>query len=378
MKRRRGRQHDEQRHEVGRRHADDRVELDSRKLPRRLGGRREKGLGRRILPLVLDLLRGLPKKQVGADRRAEHGHEHGEIASRPFDMWHDKVERHRRPGHADREHRSHVSEKGERQPAQHGSVTRVTHIHFHERDHDGESPYVQPLRARQDQSDGGAHRAEIRPEVDHVGDQEQAHERIEEPRRIMAPHVGGEAPACHPPDIGADHLDRAHQRVGEKQRPDQAVAELSASLRIGRNSARIVVGSAGDEAWTEDVGKPRPVRLLDLIGSRTIDRSQSQALSSCGERPPTLICSSGVRHPPRVDDCARPFLRPLLREVVAGADEYAMFVRAGEFLRVMGRARIHAIRAAIDRDGRNGDWRLSREPDSISSYRGSPALGASP
>ena len=63
-----------------------------------------------------------------------------------------------------------------------------------------------------------------------------------------------------------------------------------------------------------------------------------------------------------VDDRARPFLRPLLRQVVAGAFEYAMLVRAGEFLRVIGGAGVYAVRVAVDGDGRNGDRRLSREP----------------
>ena len=149
MKSRRRRQHDEERDEIGRRHADDRVQPDARELPRRLGGRFEKRLGRRVLPLVLDLLRGLPEEQVGADRRAEHGHEHGEIAPRPFDMRHDKVERDRPPGHADDKHRGDIGEQGKREPAQHGSITRVAHENFHERDHDGEGGDVEPLRARQ-------------------------------------------------------------------------------------------------------------------------------------------------------------------------------------------------------------------------------------
>ncbi len=63
-----------------------------------------------------------------------------------------------------------------------------------------------------------------------------------------------------------------------------------------------------------------------------------------------------------VDHRARPCLGPLLRQVVAGAFEYAMLVRAGEFLRVIGGAGVYAVRVAVDGDGRNGDRRLSREP----------------
>ena len=45
---------------------------------------------------------------------------------------------------------------------------------------------------------------------------------------------------------------------------------MGARLRVGGDPARVVVGSAGYQAWAENVGKPRPVRLLDLTGSRTI------------------------------------------------------------------------------------------------------------
>ena len=127
------------------------------------------------------------------------------------------------------------------------------------------------------QSKRRRHRAEIRADIDHIGDDQQAHQRIKKPRSSNGAACWRRGPAGHPADIGADHLDRAHQRIGEKQRPDQAVAELRAGLRIGGDAAGVVVGSAGDEARTEDVGKPRPVRLLNLIGSRMIDRGQSQA-----------------------------------------------------------------------------------------------------
>ena len=88
----------------------------------------------------------------------------------------------------------------------------------------------------------------------------------------------GESLAGHASDLGADHLDRAHQRVGEEQRPDQAEAELSSRLRIGCDSTRVVVGSAGDEAGAEDVGKTRPIGLFDLIGGWAFDCCQCQAL----------------------------------------------------------------------------------------------------
>ncbi len=59
------------------------------------------------------------------------------------------------------------------------------------------------------------------------------------------------------------------------------------------------------------------------------------------------------RHRARLDDGAREFLRPLLRQIVAGAAEHAMLVSPGEFFRMMRRAGVHAVGVAVDGDGRN-------------------------
>ena len=147
---------------------------------RRLRRRFEKRLGGGILLLVFDLLRSLPEEEIGADRRAEDGDEHGEIAPRPFDVRNDKIEGDRSPGHADGEHRRDISEEGEREPAQHGDIARVAHKDFHEARSRRERRDIEPLRAWQNQSERGAHRAEVCAEVDDIGDDEQAHQRIEE------------------------------------------------------------------------------------------------------------------------------------------------------------------------------------------------------
>src|SRR4030095_3479811 len=49
----------------------------------------------------------------------------------------------------------------------------------------------------------------------------------------------------------AHHLDADHQRIGENDGPAHLIAELRAGLRIGCNSAGVVVGGAGDEAWAK-------------------------------------------------------------------------------------------------------------------------------
>ena len=82
----------------------------------------------------------------------------------------------------------------------------------------------------------------------------------------MAAHIAGEALTRNAPNLRADHLDRAHQRIGEQEGPAQGVAKLGASLRIGGYAAGIVVRGAGDEAGAHDIGELRPVRLFDLVG----------------------------------------------------------------------------------------------------------------
>jgi len=67
-------------------------------------------------------------------------------------------------------------------------------------------------------------------------------------------HISGEAFASDTADLSADHLDRAHERIGQKQSPNQAVTELGPRLGIGGDAARIVIRGAGDEPGPENIG----------------------------------------------------------------------------------------------------------------------------
>ena len=53
------------------------------------------------------------------------------------------------------------------------------------------------------------------------------------------------------PDVCADLLNGRHQRIRNEHGPEEAVAKLSADLRISTDSARIVAGSAGHESRPE-------------------------------------------------------------------------------------------------------------------------------
>ena len=82
---------------------------------------------------------------------------------------------------------------------------------------------------------------------------------------MVAAHISCEALTSNAPNLRADHLDRAHQRIGEEEGPCQGVAKLGASLRIGGYAAGIVVRRTGDEAGTHDIGELRALRLFDLV-----------------------------------------------------------------------------------------------------------------
>ena len=82
----------------------------------------------------------------------------------------------------------------------------------------------------------------------------------------MATHISGQAFARNAPHLRADHLDCAHERIGEQKGPAQGVPELCAGLRIGGYAAGIVVRRARDETRPHYMGELWPVRLFDLVG----------------------------------------------------------------------------------------------------------------
>jgi hypothetical protein len=73
-------------------------------------------------------------------------------------------------------------------------------------------------------------------------------------------------------------LHRGHERIGKQHGPGQGVTELGASLRVGRDSAGIVIRGAGDKAWTKDSEQSGFGRLHN--GARTEIGALSNAISS--------------------------------------------------------------------------------------------------
>ena len=252
MQCKRRRQHDEPGDQVRCGHADEGVDAKPEQLPTRLPRRAEQRARSGIGLFVLDFLGSLPEEQVRADGRPENGDDHrqrGGIES--------QRRRHRRPQgltpvHVHDRSGGHVCEQRSGENQEHAGVTCVAHPNLqHERDA-GEERGPGQHRAAAQQLRGRAHRADVGPDVDGVGDHQQAHEKEEDPARISALQVCREPVAGHPADARGDFLDRRHQRVGQRHRPQQPDAELRSCLRIRRDAARVVVGRAGDDAGAED------------------------------------------------------------------------------------------------------------------------------
>src|SRR6202020_2163055 len=83
---------------------------------------------------------------------------------------------------------------------------------------------------------------------------------------------------------GTDHLDADHQRIGEQHGPQHAVAELRTGLRIGGDTARIIIGGAGDEARPQ-LPYPRVFRnALEQIDHRRTPKNGWSAWASGGNK----------------------------------------------------------------------------------------------
>jgi hypothetical protein len=100
---------------------------------------------------------------------------------------------------------------------------------------------VHELRPADQEIDRVPHCAEILADIDRVGDHQEGYDAVEQLARIASHDIPGDAAPGGPPDAGADLLDRRHHRVGQQHCPANGETELGSGLRIGRNSARIVV-----------------------------------------------------------------------------------------------------------------------------------------
>ena len=125
---------------------------------------------------------------------------------------------------------------------------------------------------------GVRHGAEVGGDVDGVGDEQQRHHHMEQPRRIMPARIARNAVPGDAADARGDFLDRRHQRKRQQHGPADAVAELRAGLAVGADARRIVVGRAGDQAGAERLQRiaeaKRPGGCARITGRLDVDRAQ--------------------------------------------------------------------------------------------------------
>src|ERR1700686_2739282 len=92
---------------------------------------------------------------------------------------------------------------------------------------------------------GSPHRPDVRPNIDDIGNDQEANDGIQHPSGVKAPHVSGNSASCHTSEACTDLLNCSHKRVNQGHRPEHACTELSAYAGIGGNPAGIVISGSG-------------------------------------------------------------------------------------------------------------------------------------
>ena len=269
VQRSRRRQHDEKGDRVREDHADIGVELDPVQVRPGLRRRLAQGLLSRPGALLLHLLRGLPEKQIRADGGAEHRDQGEQVVGIEFYRRNQGAPQHLAPGHMHHERGGDVGEQRQGQPLQDRRVARERNEDLQSQRYHGESDNGELRRSADEQAQRRGHRAEVDGDVDGVGQEQQADHAVQQPGRVMFADVGREPVAGDTADARAHDLDADHQRQREPYRPEHAVAELRAGLRIGRYAARIVIGGTGNQA------RPEPLQQRD--GRRRCGRRAESA-----------------------------------------------------------------------------------------------------
>ena len=163
---------------------------------------------RRIDALVLGFLRGLPEEQIGRDRGAEDGDDGGEIIGAPGQARNEDAGERLAPGNLGKGERRDIGEQAERQPFQHRDVAFVIEKYLRRHRRHAEQQHIDDAVAADQQFAGVRHGAEVGGDVDGVGDEQQRHHHVEQPRRIMPAHIARYAMAGDAADARGDFLDR--------------------------------------------------------------------------------------------------------------------------------------------------------------------------
>src|SRR5215467_13469062 len=246
---------DEVHHEIGKEHANADIEpgvlelVRGRALPL---AQRDEALGFHLL----DLVRGLPKEEIGRDGRAEDAHEGHEPLAIPVHGGDDRGPQYLLPVGRREERGDDIGEESNGEPLEILREARVAGVDRRQEDGHSHDGHHQVGGKTEKHLDGLTHPGEIGGDVEGVGDEQEEARDLEEAVAIAATHGGHETNAGDEPDAGADELDRGHQGKGGARCPQEGSADAGARHGVRRDSARVVVGRSGDQSGPEDAKIP--------------------------------------------------------------------------------------------------------------------------
>ena len=203
--------------------------------------------------LFLDLLPGLPEKQIRADRRPENRHQRHRMRLVHREAWHQNSAHSLLPRDiGDKQHRN-IGQQRKRGPFEDAGIAIIADQHFKQDADNPEDDRVEQHWTRDQQRQRRPHRAKVCAQIDDIGDQQQQHHAPQQGLGIMAAKVMRDPPPGSRPDPRADRLNRGEQRKTEQHGPGHSIAELRPNLAVGADARRIVVRSPGHQ--------PRPKHI---------------------------------------------------------------------------------------------------------------------
>jgi hypothetical protein len=158
---------------------------------------------------------------------------------------------HLAPGQAKAERRRDIGEQHQRQHLHVPRIRAVGDDDLRGGTDAAERQGVDHRRPADQEPDRFAHGRDVGGNIDGIGGRRQRDDPVEQHGRQHFAQIGGEAAAGDRPDARAHDLDRDHEWGREKHGPAQRVAELGPALRVGRDSAGIVVCRPRQQARSE-------------------------------------------------------------------------------------------------------------------------------
>ena len=202
--------------------------------------------------VLFDHQRRLPVKQVRRNRRSEHAHHRGEPERVEMDSWNRELLQHLEPRRMHDEGRHDVSEERQRQPLKDSRDRCVRHPRLPDEHCDTEEKDERVDGNRNDEPRGGCHAADIRAQIERIGDDDEARQRIHECERQPLAHERGDSLAVDHRNASAHPLNDGHHRRRDQREPEHRISGRRAGDRIRRDSRRIVIRRARYEAGPQN------------------------------------------------------------------------------------------------------------------------------